>query len=383
MAFSFLGNSHAQLHYNRRSTVSNVVSGYNYNYIYYKFTPITLKGGSTNFIQLSELIVGLDSSRVDYTGAVASNPGGSSPGSEGPAQAIDNNVNTKWLDVNIKSLIITFPSQKISNMYTFTTANDVKERDPISWVFYGSNDGTTWTIIDTQTNYATTDVRFTQLEWFQYKPQPVVSLINPPSSGTTWSDSTGNGYNATINGTSTYSSANGGSLTTSNGGYFSTSYNINSSNFTISMVCTINPVSFWATVWANEIWNSSKGYFAVLTYSNGLTLMESGGNGSGTVLLGDSTARTALDFVYSGTTAGTTALIYKNGVALTSGITIGARGGYSTSGLYFGSRHTNGGTGSTDVCPLTLHMAKVYNVTLTAAQISSNYTANKVTYSII
>ena len=35
--------------------------------------------------------------------------------------------------------------------YSLTSANDVEERDPYNWTLQGSNDGTTWTTIDTRT----------------------------------------------------------------------------------------------------------------------------------------------------------------------------------------------------------------------------------------
>jgi len=46
--------------------------------------------------------------------------------------------------VQTKSSIVT--------KYTFTSGNDAPERDPLRWTLSGSNDGTTWTVIDTRDN---------------------------------------------------------------------------------------------------------------------------------------------------------------------------------------------------------------------------------------
>lgn len=38
------------------------------------------------------------------------------------------------------------------NRYAVASANDVPGRDPKSWIFEGSNDGITWTALDTRVN---------------------------------------------------------------------------------------------------------------------------------------------------------------------------------------------------------------------------------------
>jgi hypothetical protein len=103
---------------------------------------------------------------VNYSGATASNPGGSNPEGEGPSQAIDNNVNTKWLDFNIQPLIIDFGQNTLVDSYTFATANDVNTRDPIGWDFSGSNNNSTWVELNSQYNYDTPLSRFTYLPYF-------------------------------------------------------------------------------------------------------------------------------------------------------------------------------------------------------------------------
>ena len=82
--------------------------------------------------------------------------GTSSPSGEEKDKAFDNDVNTKWLDfcgTDGQSWITyhygTGESYGISK-YSITSANDFPERDPKNWYLKGSNDGSTWTTVDTQ-----------------------------------------------------------------------------------------------------------------------------------------------------------------------------------------------------------------------------------------
>jgi len=137
------------------------------SYRYYKFTPTNLKNnGIANSVQISELLLLYNGVRVDYSTATATNPGGSTPSGETPSRCIDNNLNTKWLDFNKCSLIIDFGKNTLVNSYTFVTANDSPERDPISWQFYGSSDNINFDLLDTKNNYPTTDARLTYLPYF-------------------------------------------------------------------------------------------------------------------------------------------------------------------------------------------------------------------------
>jgi len=72
-----------------------------------------------------------------------------SPGSEGPNNAFDNNPNTKYLNFDKKNAGVTVQlnSGRVVTGFTVTTANDFSGRDPTSYKLYGSNDGSTWTLI--------------------------------------------------------------------------------------------------------------------------------------------------------------------------------------------------------------------------------------------
>lgn len=82
---------------------------------------------------------------------------------EGPAQCIDNNLDTK-INILNQSPSVASPDEvtiyipngidfSIYNTWSWWTANDTRQRDPISWKLYVSNDGNTWELLDEQTNY--------------------------------------------------------------------------------------------------------------------------------------------------------------------------------------------------------------------------------------
>ncbi len=72
-----------------------------------------------------------------------------SPAGEGPNNAFDNNVGTKYLNFDKKNAGVTVQlnTGRAVTGFTVTTANDFSGRDPTSYKLYGSNDGSTWTLI--------------------------------------------------------------------------------------------------------------------------------------------------------------------------------------------------------------------------------------------
>jgi len=127
-------------------------------YRYFRFTPVTLRGGG-NMVQLSEFEMLLDGTRIAAVNAT--NPGGTNGAAdgEGALKAIDNDTNTKWLDGNKQPLILDFGKPAAANGYRFITGNDGPERDPVSWTLEGSNDNSTWSIVDQQTAQTVTTDR--------------------------------------------------------------------------------------------------------------------------------------------------------------------------------------------------------------------------------
>ena len=91
---------------------------------------------------------------------------------EGPVQLFDENVNTK-LGVNWNrgeyDFVLTFSTYKpvVPRFYTMATANDYPERDPKSWVLYGSVDGENYEVIHQVSDYMFPDERCVYLpEYF-------------------------------------------------------------------------------------------------------------------------------------------------------------------------------------------------------------------------
>jgi hypothetical protein len=66
---------------------------------------------------------------------------------------IDNNINTKYYQNGRKALWVQYRSavSAIVTRYTITSGSDVEERDPLNWFLSGSNNGTSWTTLDTRT----------------------------------------------------------------------------------------------------------------------------------------------------------------------------------------------------------------------------------------
>jgi hypothetical protein len=219
-------------------------------------------------------------------------------------------------------------------------------------------------------NYNNSKVRYSLIQ-----DGLMVNLINPSSSGSTWTDFSGNGNNATLNGTPTYTSTNGGGYSTSSSSYISVPYNL-PNTFTVSVACTMNPSSYWATLWGNESWIAAKGYIAYLGSSSTLNF----GSSSGQASIGVSGINTVhiWDFVANGTSY----TLYRDGVSISTGTFTAPTGGLSTTGLYFGARHSNSGTSFTDACPGTYYSMRVYNRALSADEINTNFTVLRGNYGL-
>ena len=219
-------------------------------------------------------------------------------------------------------------------------------------------------------NYNNTKMRFSIVQ-----EGLMTNLMNPPSSGTTWTDASGNGNNATLNGAPTYTSANGGGYTTSSTSYISIPYNL-PNTYTVSIAASFNPTTYWATIWGNESWSAGKGYLAYLVSSGTMNF----GSPTGTASISVSGINTVhiWDFVVNGTSY----ILYKDGVSFSTGSITAPSGGLSTTSLYFGARHGNAGTSFTDACPGTYYSMRVYNRALSATEIGTNFTVLRANYGL-
>ena len=117
-------------------------------YRYWRFMP----EGATN-VQIARVYfyagTAKQTSFSDSSPAVVvTNPGGSSPGGEGPSNSMltaNPTGSSKWLDFNSQSLVFQFPSPQSFTGYDWITANDTTSfpgRQPTSWTVSGSYDGT-------------------------------------------------------------------------------------------------------------------------------------------------------------------------------------------------------------------------------------------------
>ena len=215
------------------------------------------------------------------------------------------------------------------------------------------------------------------------------NLETAPISGTTWTDSSGNGRDATLQGSPSYVSNNGGGirLNNENGSgtdYISVPYNIASNTVTVEVVASFNPTSFWGVIWGNEIYNDSGGYLA---YLNSSTEISYGIPNSETIVtITESNAIRHWIFVINGTQVS----LFLNGSQIGTTDTINNQTLFATGGFQFGSRFAlNDGAGFGDTMnnsnsalyPVFYQM-RAYNRALSGAEITQNYNAVKDTYGI-
>jgi hypothetical protein len=95
-------------------------------------------------------------------GTITASDPGTDP--EDMTKAFDKDLQTKWLAPDTQTPWIAYAfggnASRVIVRYTVSSANDVPERDPRSWQLQGSNDGVTWTTVDTETDQSFAD-RFT------------------------------------------------------------------------------------------------------------------------------------------------------------------------------------------------------------------------------
>jgi predicted alpha-1,2-mannosidase len=94
---------------------------------------------------------GIGGSEMDKVTKVTAN-GENTGGGEIATNAADGDKFTKWLVFQPTGwLVYQTSAPVVIKKYALTSANDADGRDPQNWTVSGSNDGTTWTTLDTQT----------------------------------------------------------------------------------------------------------------------------------------------------------------------------------------------------------------------------------------
>jgi PKD repeat protein len=129
-------------------------------YSFYKFEAFTNgfpSGG--DYLALSE--VELYAAEIDTTLKDITDDGGTlraqyqtgSPFGETYTNAIDNSNSTKYLTFHCAAWIQYQATKSyVAQRYSLVSGNDEPSRDPKNWTLQASNDGITWTTIDTRTN---------------------------------------------------------------------------------------------------------------------------------------------------------------------------------------------------------------------------------------
>ena len=85
---------------------------------------------------------------------IVTSPGGDSPGGEGPTNLTDLSTGSKWLDFSkFTPVVFQFTAPVTIDTYNFATAGDAQDRDPVSWRFEGSANGSSWVLLDVRTNF--------------------------------------------------------------------------------------------------------------------------------------------------------------------------------------------------------------------------------------
>jgi hypothetical protein len=234
-------------------TLTPTSTSYGQSFIYYRWqiTESKTTPPNANCVQSSEFVFQKNGVDQSMSGVVVTNPSGNNPVGEEPSKLIDGSLTTKALDLNfvtngnVTNFIFQFPTGQSFDGYRWGTANDEESRDPKSWTISGSNDGVNWSLLHTVSGFNSTTTRNTYQTPQTYLPpavSPTPTVTNTPTptrtpsvtptpstssivnfvtdslfmkldatnyTSGTWSDETGNGNNATING-ATWLSTDGG-----------------------------------------------------------------------------------------------------------------------------------------------------------------------------
>lgn len=120
-------------------------------YRYYRFTPTVNRTAEQNQTQISEFLFYNRGSKVNLSGvtmSVVGTPTHAPTAAEGVNSLIDGNTATKWFNATKIPVVFDFGTPTTVDSYHFATANDSLDRTPIRWTIEGSNDNTTYVLVD-------------------------------------------------------------------------------------------------------------------------------------------------------------------------------------------------------------------------------------------
>lgn len=137
-----------------------------FTYQYLRFNPVKTRTNGAD-IQIAEFRFRLGDTLIT-TPATVTAPTGNSPAGEAPSFVYDRSLISKWFSFARSPLVFSFAEPVTVDNYSFATANDADNRDPVSWTLDGSNEGPggPWTKIDDIVDFPTTIERRTWLPDF-------------------------------------------------------------------------------------------------------------------------------------------------------------------------------------------------------------------------
>jgi predicted alpha-1,2-mannosidase len=113
---------------------------------------IALSKGTTTITVTTEDGGKTASFKLTVTDPLSITARGEDPPYQYVTNLIDGKLTGKWLDYSPTSWVKnSYPSPQLWNTYDITSGDDAPERDPKDWSILGSNDGITWTTLDTRT----------------------------------------------------------------------------------------------------------------------------------------------------------------------------------------------------------------------------------------
>lgn len=131
-----------------------------------------------------------DTGPVDVTEqatiSVSKENDGGAGAAEGSPKLIDGDTETKFLVGDFQSgfwMQQDLPQSEVVNKYTLTSGNDAPGRDPEEWELLGSNDGSTWDVLDTRSDITfdgrnkTQEYSFTNDQEYRYYRISLTSIV--------------------------------------------------------------------------------------------------------------------------------------------------------------------------------------------------------------
>jgi hypothetical protein len=285
-----------------------------------------------------------------------------------PLSGFDNNTGNKCAMNKLSTaatlsppgyIVIDFGTSTTINSYTWTTANDVINRDPTGWVLYGSDNNSTWTTLSTVTGFNPTTNRTT----------PV---------GTTWT------FTAPAGGTGSVLFGNSGQVNTAasfTGGYLTIPNSVLNNISAGTIACWVNLTSITGSVICSKQRDGANTYgtLSIGSYPNSSGVSTTGtagfvywhGQNSQTVAASVSAITANVWTFLAVTFTSTSVAIYINGTLNSTTSTNGSIPNDATSNSAIGGWYA----ASKLVFPVSgiVDEFAVWNVALTAGNITTIY----------